>query len=316
MSARSVLDGLERAGHETVSVVIGRDGVWREADGRGARSRSLPAAGCSTRRSCSRCCTARSARTGRCRGCSRRADVPYVGAGVLGSAVCMDKGAFKGLMAHEGMPQVRYEVVTERGVGARAATRRSSALRGLGLPVFVKPSRLGSSVGISKVSAGEELAPRGRGGARARPACARRGGRRRHRGRVLGDRQRRAGRVRAGPGDRPRRLVRLRVEVHRGRHGAGRARADHRPRSASACAASRRRRSCAPPAAASRASTSSSPTQGQVLLNELNTIPGFTPTSVFARLFEASGVALRGAAGPPARRYAVERYERERAHTY
>ena len=41
--------------------------------------------------------------------------------------------------------------------------------------------------------------------------------------------------------------------------------------------------------------------EGQVLLNELNTIPGFTSTSVFARLFEASGVAVRGAAGPAAR---------------
>jgi D-alanine-D-alanine ligase len=55
--------------------------------------------------------------------------------------------------------------------------------------------------------------------------------------------------------------------------------------------------------------------EGQVLLNELNTIPGFTGTSVFARLFEASGVPyeelLDRLLG-----YAVERYERDRAHSY
>ena len=53
------------------------------------------------------------------------ADVPYVGAGVLGSAVCMDKGVFKGLMAHEGMPQVRYEVVTS-ATGTAPRPRRWS----------------------------------------------------------------------------------------------------------------------------------------------------------------------------------------------
>ena len=55
--------------------------------------------------------------------------------------------------------------------------------------------------------------------------------------------------------------------------------------------------------------------EGQVLLNELNTIPGFTSTSVFARLFEASGVPyeelLDRLLG-----YAIERFERERAHSF
>ncbi len=58
---------------------------------------------------------------GTVQGLLETADVPYVGAGVLGSAVCMDKGMFKGLMAHEGMPQVRYEVVTEREWDTRQA---------------------------------------------------------------------------------------------------------------------------------------------------------------------------------------------------
>jgi D-alanine-D-alanine ligase len=55
--------------------------------------------------------------------------------------------------------------------------------------------------------------------------------------------------------------------------------------------------------------------QGKVLLNELNTIPGFTSTSVFARLFEASGVPY-GELLERLLAFAVERFERERAHKY
>ena len=55
------------------------------------------------------------------------------------------------------MPQVRYEVVTGARVGRPRRQRRWSGCAGLGLPLFVKPSRLGSSVGISKVSADDEL---------------------------------------------------------------------------------------------------------------------------------------------------------------
>jgi D-alanine-D-alanine ligase len=54
---------------------------------------------------------------------------------------------------------------------------------------------------------------------------------------------------------------------------------------------------------------------GQVLLNELNTIPGFTPTSVFSRLFEASGIGYEDLLNRLLE-FAVERYERERTHSY
>ena len=70
-------------------------------------------------------------------------DVPYVGAGVMASAVSMDKVLFKELMAQAGLPQVDYAAAREGDDPA--------ALDRLGLPVFVKPARLGSSVGISKV---------------------------------------------------------------------------------------------------------------------------------------------------------------------
>src|SRR4029453_7992485 len=77
------------------------------------------------------------------------ADVPYVGAGVLASALCMDKLTFKDLMARAGLPQGDY-------VGLREGDDRSAAGR-LGFPVFVKPARLGSSVGISKGTSADEL---------------------------------------------------------------------------------------------------------------------------------------------------------------
>jgi D-alanine-D-alanine ligase len=68
--------------------------------------------------------------------------------------VCIDKVLFKEVMGRAGVPQVPY-------VGLRKAelAAGSSQLAELGLPVFVKPARLGSSVGISKVSSAEELEP-------------------------------------------------------------------------------------------------------------------------------------------------------------
>jgi D-alanine-D-alanine ligase len=72
-------------------------------------------------------------------------DVAYVGSGVTASAVCMDKLLFKDLMAHEGLPQVAY-VQGREGVEDP----------GLGWPCWVKPARLGSSVGIARVASAEE----------------------------------------------------------------------------------------------------------------------------------------------------------------
>jgi D-alanine-D-alanine ligase len=85
-------------------------------------------------------------------------DVPYVGAGVLASALCMHKVLFKQLMAELGIPQVDYRAIAQQDHEADpAATAR--AVAPLGKPVFVKPARLGSSVGIAKVNAPEELDP-------------------------------------------------------------------------------------------------------------------------------------------------------------
>src|SRR5205823_8327752 len=78
-------------------------------------------------------------------------DVPYVGAGVLASAVSMDKLVFKQLMAQAGVPQVDHGGVLDvRWRDEREAVL--AELEPLGLPVFVKPVALGSSVGIGKAS--------------------------------------------------------------------------------------------------------------------------------------------------------------------
>jgi len=84
------------------------------------------------------------------------AGVPYVGAGVLGSALGMDKAMQKALWAAAGLPVVPYLVVGEPGWGddREGVLARASAL---GLPLFTKPASLGSSVGITKVSEAAEL---------------------------------------------------------------------------------------------------------------------------------------------------------------
>ncbi len=76
------------------------------------------------------------------------AGVPYVGAGVLGSALCMDKAAAKDVLASHGLPQCRHLVVRDIEVDDSLVGRVDAAL---GWPVFVKPANLGSSVGVSKV---------------------------------------------------------------------------------------------------------------------------------------------------------------------
>jgi D-alanine-D-alanine ligase len=86
------------------------------------------------------------------------AGVPYVGAGVLASAVGMDKAVQKTLFAAAGLPVVAHEVVRDREWEEDRETVEARAAA-LGLPVFVKPAALGSSVGISKVKQLDEFAP-------------------------------------------------------------------------------------------------------------------------------------------------------------
>lgn len=87
------------------------------------------------------------------------AGVPYVGAGVLGSSVAMDKAMTKTVLTQAGLPQLPWRMVLrkecERDPGGVAEWLAST----IGFPCFVKPANLGSSVGISKVAGAEDLLP-------------------------------------------------------------------------------------------------------------------------------------------------------------
>src|SRR5713101_469328 len=84
------------------------------------------------------------------------AGIPYVGAGVLGSALGMDKDAQKRLLRDAGVPVVRYFAIDRADFRENPGSATRYA-RMLGFPVFVKPNALGSSIGISKVKRAQDL---------------------------------------------------------------------------------------------------------------------------------------------------------------
>jgi D-alanine-D-alanine ligase len=85
------------------------------------------------------------------------ANVPYVGAGVLGSAVAMDKAVAKTLLAQAGLPQVPWLGVLRRDWEREPDVVAQRIADTLGFPCFTKPANLGSSVGIAKIHGPEEL---------------------------------------------------------------------------------------------------------------------------------------------------------------
>jgi D-alanine-D-alanine ligase len=154
-SARSVIDALDPERYETVAVEIGRDGRWELGTGdNGSVAETLPVP------------TSKVPATlgevdvvfpvlhgpfgedGTVQGLLELAGVPYVGAGVLGSALAMDKDVFKAVMRDRGIPVTR-NITLRQGEGPENP---------FDYPAFVKPARLGSSVGISKVHDDDELA--------------------------------------------------------------------------------------------------------------------------------------------------------------
>ncbi len=277
-SAAAVRDGLRRAGHDPVWVDISREGRW---SAEGAAVCLEPGGGLLEAQAVFPVLHGPFGEDGTVQGLLEVLDVPYVGAGVLASAVCMDKVLFKELMARRGVPQVDFVALREPDAAAEVER--------LGLPVFVKPARLGSSVGISKVAAPGELGAALAGAFAHDPLviveamahgreveCS-----------VMGNADPTASepgeividadwydyeakytpggmelRVPAPLEPEVRERVRsLAVEVFREAGCAGLARVDFFVED-----------------------------DRRVLVNELNTMPGFTETSVFAKLFEASGV--------------------------
>jgi D-alanine-D-alanine ligase len=146
-SAESVREGVAAAGHEVLPVLIERSGAWTH-DGEVLSLR--PGEGLVGAEAVFPVLHGPFGEDGTVQGALELLDVPYVGAGVLASSLCMDKVVFKEVMHAVGVPQVRSAGVRESrwradpgGVRARLAQ--------LGTPIFVKPARLGSSVGIAKV---------------------------------------------------------------------------------------------------------------------------------------------------------------------
>jgi D-alanine-D-alanine ligase len=152
-SGEAVRGGLARAGHEVLDVRIEKDGTWlhggEEVTLRGGRGLlgadvAFPVL------------HGPFGEDGTVQGLLECLGVPYVGAGVTASAVCLDKALFKELMARRGVPQVDFRAL--RDEDWRSAPERARAtVEELGLPVFIKPAHQGSSVGIAKVSELEAL---------------------------------------------------------------------------------------------------------------------------------------------------------------
>lgn len=80
--------------------------------------------------------------------------LPYVGSGVLACAMAMDKGVAKSLFAAAGLPQVKYRVLRE---GTVTDAVIGEVVGDLGFPIFVKPANMGSSVGVSKANNADEV---------------------------------------------------------------------------------------------------------------------------------------------------------------
>jgi D-alanine-D-alanine ligase len=165
-SARSVLAALDPTRYEVVTVGIGRDGRWALSAGDPRRlvesgqvqgsdpgtrpAETLPVPQQDGGGPLERLGTVDVAlpilhgpfgEDGTVQGLLELADVPYVGAGVAASALCMDKDLFKKVMRDSGIPVARHHALREGDPVGNP----------FGYPVFVKPARLGSSIGITKV---------------------------------------------------------------------------------------------------------------------------------------------------------------------
>jgi D-alanine-D-alanine ligase len=308
-SAQSVLEALDPERYEAVTVAIGRDGRWSLDRGQvfhfpqGAKELSpvetrnmkdltptetLPIPTDSAPTTLANVDVVMPilhgpfGEDGTVQGLLELADVPYVGAGVAASSLCMDKDLFKKVMRDSGVP-----------VAEHVALRLGDEIENpFGYPVFVKPARLGSSVGITKVHDESELGPAvelarqhdekvlveefvagmevecGVLGNRVPPPIASLPGRidtLEHEWYDFASKYDDGGMELIIPPELPQetieRVQQLAVDSFVASECEGMARVDFFVRDG-----------------------------GEVVVNELNTIPGFTATSVYAKLFEASGI--------------------------
>jgi len=290
-SARSVLEALDPERYETTVVEIDRGGRWQLASASRAElpetsaetlpvvAGSPPAAALGQVDVVLPILHGPFGEDGTVQGLLELAGVPYVGAGVAASALCMDKDLFKAVLRDRGIPVARN--VTLRDSDAPEHT--------FAYPVFVKPARLGSSVGISKVEAPEELA--------AAVELARR-----HDDKVLIEEGVPGVEVECGVlGNRdPIASVVGEIVAHADWYDYS-AKYDEGgmdlviPARISPAADERVRRLAVESFVATECEGMARidffvRPDGEVIVNEINTIPGFTATSVYAKLFEAAGI--------------------------
>jgi D-alanine-D-alanine ligase len=152
-SARSVLESLDPEQYDVVTVAIGRDGRWELGSGDGSVAETLPVPAANAPATLGAVDVVLPVlhgpfgEDGTVQGLLELAGVPYVGAGVAASALCMDKDLFKKVLRDSGIPVARH-------VALRQGERLENPF---GFPCFVKPARLGSSVGITKAHDDGEL---------------------------------------------------------------------------------------------------------------------------------------------------------------
>jgi D-alanine-D-alanine ligase len=158
-SARSVVDGLDSARYDVRAIEIGQDGRWQLDSpqarlGVGDEKLPVPADGSPSPFEgvdvVFPVLHGPFGEDGTVQGFLELAGVAYVGAGVTASALCMDKDLFKAVMRDKGVPVVESITLLDR--------HRDRVENPFGFPVVVKPARLGSSVGISIVKEQEDLA--------------------------------------------------------------------------------------------------------------------------------------------------------------
>jgi len=302
-SGASVAEGLRAAGHETVDVVIGKDGRWSAEDEEIELRAASGLLGCDV---AFPVLHGPFGEDGTVQGLLECLDIPYVGPGVLAAAVTIDKLIFKRLLRERGIAQVDFCQAGEEGWRERVAE--------LGLPVWVKPSRLGSSVGILKVAEP--------GGIDAAVETALE-----HDPRVIIEAHCDGLEVECSVigNDEPETSLpgRLVIKADWYHYAAkyepgGMDLVVPAPIGAEAIA---RVRALAADVYRSCGCTGLARCDffvmddGEVLVNELNTIPGFTETSVFSKLFEATGVAYPDLCDRLVD-LALERYESERSYRY
>ena len=302
-SGAAVARGLRSAGHEVLEVTIDRAGAWSCL---GSSVELTPSGGLLGADAAFPALHGAFGEDGSVQGLLEWLDVPYVGSDVLASAICMDKLTLKRLFAAHGVPQVDFAAVEGRDWWG--------ACERLGLPLWVKPSRMGSSVGITRVDALEELDQAVELALRHDP-------------RVIVEASAAGREVECSVlgNETPRASVPGEIVAHadwydfeaKYTEGGMELRA---PAPLEEEAAARVQElavsvfALAGCSGLARCDFFVEP-DGTVLVNEINTMPGFTDTSVYAKLWEASGVSYPDLCDQLVQ-LAVERHRRSRSYEF